>query len=299
MNNHIKSLAEEYNPAAVEACEKALRSVLYAIGERWRQRIVLVGGLVPLYLYDESTIPDEIDPHIGSTDLDIGVGVLVDDEDSEAYTAIEREITKLRFEPQDRKWRWGRDVDGVTVLLEFLCPADGDSPTGRRSEQPVGGSGNLYALRIRGIELVPNDTIEVPLDGPLLDDRGSFTTTARVANLLPFLMLKALAMLDRDHPKDKYDVVWTLTAHDGGPEGAARLAAASPIAHCEAVTDAMDALRDLFAHRKRVGPGEYANFEMSRRGDRPTEELRQRLRRDAHGAVDAFLQTFDELVGAD
>ena len=64
-----------YTPAAVKACEKALRTILARIGP-WGEKIVLVGGLVPSYLVPE--IPEGFEPHLGTTDLDVLVGISLD-----------------------------------------------------------------------------------------------------------------------------------------------------------------------------------------------------------------------------
>lgn len=298
MNGPRPELTEEYGEEAVAACEKVLRSLLSAIDTRWRERIVVVGGMVPLYLYDDDEIPDELDPHIGTVDLDIGIGILVDERDTEAYTALEKRITELGFhQPEESKqWRWARRVDGVRVLLEFLGPVgEGDTP-GEQTREPIGGSGNLHALAVRGIELVPEDCIRVELEGETLNHGGRRTINAQVANLLPFLMLKAFALEERAKAKDSYDVVWSLLAHQDGPAEAARMAAASPIAVHQTVVDAIDLLREHFADVDHIGPARFAEFELSRLGEGAGEDRRQRLRRQAHGTVNRFLEEWDTLV---
>jgi len=46
----------------------------------------------------------------------------------------------------------------------------------------------------------------------LLDHGGiQEAVSVQVANLLPFLVLKAFAIDERDKMKDSYDVVWTLS----------------------------------------------------------------------------------------
>lgn len=298
MNNPRRDLTAEYNQDNVEACEKVLRSLLSAIGTRWRERIVVVGGMVPFYLYDDEEVPEDLDPHIGTIDVDIGIGILVDEGDEEAYTELERQITALGFrlpEP-DKKWRWARDVDGVTVLLEFLGPVnEGDVP-GRQTTEPIGGTGNLYALAVRGIELVPRDCVGVELEGDTLNHAGRRAVTGQVANLLPFLMLKAFAIEEREKFKDSYDVVWSLLAHPEGPAGAARLAAGSSIALHGTVGEAIDLLRTHYETPEHIGPARFAEFELSRLGREGDEDLRERLRRDAHGAVTRFLDQWGEIT---
>lgn len=298
MNNPRDDRTAEYTREKVEACEKALRSLLSAVGTRWRERIVVVGGMVPFYLYEDEEIPEDLDPHVGTIDLDIGVGVLVEEGDEEAYTELERQITELGFRlPEDKKkWRWARDVDGVTVVLEFLGPVrEGDEP-GRQTSEPIGGTGNLYALAVRGVELVPRDCIRVDLDGDTLDHAGRREVTAQVANLLPFLMLKSFALEERVKHKDSYDIVWSLMAHPEGPPGVARLAAESPIATNGTVEEAIALLRTHYETPEHIGPARFAEFELSRLGRENDQDLRDRLRRDAHGAMTRFLDEWGEFV---
>lgn len=299
MNGPRPELTTEYTPESVAACEKVLRTLVAAVERRWRKRIVVVGGMVPLYLYDDEDIPDELDPHIGTVDLDIGIGILVDEGDVTAYTALEKKITRLGFEEaeEDNQWRWVRRVDGIRVLLEFLGPVgEGDTP-GEQTREPIGGSGNLYALAVRGIELVPQDCIQVPLEGETLEHGGRRKVTAQVANLLPFLMLKAFALEERVKEKDSYDVVWSLLAHKEDPIGAARRAAKSPIAEHPTVADAIDLLREHYAAVDNIGPARFAEFELSRLGEAGNDDRRQLLRRQAHGTVTRFLGEWENLVG--
>jgi hypothetical protein len=67
------------------------------------------------------------------------------------------------------------------------------------------------------------DYVTVTLAGELLDHGGIQEGIAvRVANLLPFLVLKAYALDERDKAKDSYDVVWILNAYKQGPRSAVK-----------------------------------------------------------------------------
>lgn len=73
-------------------------------------------------------------------------------------------------------------------------------------------------MRTRGAELAGFDHFEVTLHGELLDHGGiQEAVIARVGNLLPFVVLKAFAIDERNKSKDSYDVVWTLNAYREGP----------------------------------------------------------------------------------
>ena len=116
-----------------------------------------------------------------------------------------------------------------------------------------------------------------------------------MANILPFLVLKAFALVTRDK-KDAYDIVWTLQAYgEAGPVSAAEAAVQSPIADREEVAEAMAILDERFAEVDRQGPSNYARFFLGGRDD--ADEERTRLRRDARGTVQTLLARWKELRG--
>lgn len=288
----LRNLSDEYSEASVDACETVLRTLLAAVDLAWRARVVVVGGMVPRYLY--ASVPEGVHPHVGTNDLDIGIGILVRDGDEEAYDSLEKIVGDMGFRPQPPyRWRLAREVEGVRLLLEFLCPADEAPEPGLTSVRPVGGSGKLHALGIRGVELVPQDCIPVPLEGDTLDHGGRVRVTALVANVLPFLMLKAFAHEGRTKDKDAYDVVWTLVAHPDGPEEVARDARTSPLAAHGVVLESIEVLRRFYATPDEAGPSRFARFELDRLQEAPTEERRSELKRYAHGSVQQFLAAWD------
>ncbi len=69
------------------------------------------------------------------------------------------------------------------------------------------------------------DNFTVRLDGDTLDEGGIREgVEVKVASLLPFLVLKAFAIEERDKAKDSYDVVWILNAFKEGPQPAVTIA---------------------------------------------------------------------------
>jgi hypothetical protein len=85
-----------------------------------------------------------------------------------------------------------------------------------------GVGGKISAIRTRGAELAGLDNFTVKLDGETLGGGGIREgVEVEVASVLPFLVLKAFAIEERDKAKDRYDVVWILNAFKGGPRSAA------------------------------------------------------------------------------
>ena len=87
-----------YTPEALAACEKALRTILTNIGP-WGTRLFLIGGMTPRYLV--GTVPQEMREHIGSTDLDIVVGVSLATEEAEAYRTLQQNLRHLSSHPRE------------------------------------------------------------------------------------------------------------------------------------------------------------------------------------------------------
>ena len=91
-----KNPQSEYTPEALAACEKALRTILKKIGP-WGARLILIGGMVPRYLVGD--VPKEIKEHVGTTDLDVVVGVTVSAEEEEFYRTLQQNLKDSGFAP--------------------------------------------------------------------------------------------------------------------------------------------------------------------------------------------------------
>lgn len=286
---------DQYTPAAVAACERALLTVVTKIGP-WGERLVLIGGLAPRYLV--GLPPPGVSAHVGTTDLDIVVGFALSADEAEVYRTLQNNLKEAGFSPtvdpdtgSEQTFRWERDVDGVSVLLEFFCPV-GDGQPGRLLRNPGGTGSKISAIRTRGAELAGQDFITCQLTGRMLDsDAIQQDTPVRVTNLLPFLVLKAFALDERDKPKDSYDLVWTMAGFGNGPESAVEAMAQSPVIRSADVPLAIGALRRQFETIEHRGPVNYAHFQ--RRNLDPDEAVRHR--RYAHGTIDELLRCWESM----
>jgi len=165
-----------YDEEAAHACEKALRTLLVKIGP-WGGRVFLIGGLVPHYLIGKA--PSDMKEHVGTTDLDIVVGVAISTEEQEVYRTLQSNLKEAGFAPtrnpetgQEQSFRWSRNVDGIEVLLEFFCPV-GEGQPGTILRNPGDGVGSkIGAIRTSGAELAALDSFAVQLDGETLDHGG-------------------------------------------------------------------------------------------------------------------------------
>ena len=275
----------DYDEATTARCERALVTLLGDLGP-WRERIYLVGGLAPRYLVGQ--LPDGAPAHVGTTDVDLVIGVTLGDETPETYLTLQNNLEKSHFDPSDPAFRWVREVDGVKVVVEFLCETE-SVPAGFIFRPKAGSTGsNVGAFNVRGANLVRYDYVERVLEGERLDGGGRSRVTVRVANLLPYTVLKVLAFQDRHENKDSYDLVFCLLHFGDGPEAAGREAARSAVARHASVAGALELLGERFRDVGQDGPRAYATV-LAEPGD---DEAAARLRREAVATVRAFLDAF-------
>jgi hypothetical protein len=285
--------AIDYDDYTTGLCERAQLTLLKCAGPWW-ERIFLAGGLVPRYLIGE--LPEFARPHVGTTDVDMVVGVAVVEEGPEPYATLVTNMRKAGFkvfkdeDGRQQSFRWCLDIEGKTVLVEFMTEQGGEPGSIARPRQGTGAQ--LGAFEARGASLVALDFVEREIRGKLLDGSESFGTI-RVANLVPFLTLKSLALHERGlvKYKDAYDIVFTLGDWSGGPAGAAAAAAASPVIGHGVVRDAFGKLDAHFEHAQMDGPGHYSKFLFDE--DVDDDEEQERLRLEALAVVRAF---FDALA---
>lgn len=275
----------DYDGETTARCERVLVTLLGDLGP-WRERIYLAGGLAPRYLVGQ--LPEGARAHVGTTDVDLVIGLALGDETPETYRTLQNNLEKSGFERKEPSFRWDRDVEGVTVVVEFLCETDEVEP-GRifRPKGEFTGS-KLGAFNVRGAHLVRDDFIEREIEGERLDGRGRSKVTVRVANLLPYTVLKILAFQDRHENKDAYDLMFTLLHAEGGPREAGEAAKASAVADRAQVGEALTLLEERFEDADQDGPNAYAAF----LAEPDDEEGKARLRREAVATVREFLQGF-------
>ncbi|MCX6364895.1 MAG: hypothetical protein NTW58_12160 [Actinobacteria bacterium] len=222
--------------------------------------------------------------------MDLVIGLALGDEMPETYRTLQNNLEKARFEQREPSFRWARDVEATTILVEFLCETDEVEP-GRifRPKGEYTGS-RLGAFNVRGANLVRDDFIERDIEGDRLDGGGQSRVTVRVANVLPYTVLKILAFQDRHENKDAYDLVFTLLNYAGGPRTAGSAAAASSVVHHPQVVEALSLLEERFHDAGQDGPSAHGSFLASPDDDAETARLRQ----EAVATVRAFLRGFRE-----
>lgn len=272
----------DYNEAATARCERALLTLLGDLGP-WRERIYLAGGLAPRYLVGQ--LPEGARAHVGTLDVDLIVGLALGDETSETYRTLQNNLEKSGFVQSEPSFRWTRDVEGVSVAVEFLCETN--SVAFGRIFRPKEFTGARFgAFNVLGAHLAREDFIEREIEAERLDAGGLSKVTVRVANILPYVALKIFAFQDRHDNKDAYDLGFTLLNYNGGPHAAGQAAAKSPVRNHPQIKEAQKLLEERFRDTANDGPNAYAAF-LAAGND---EEEKARLRQEAVAIVSDFLR---------
>jgi len=262
------------------------------------EHLAIVGGIVPTLVVPVP--PAGVDPHVGTSDIDLCLSLnLIDGDTEHYYVNLFQALTeKLRFTPVtesgvEKRWCWRGSVSDISVQVDLLSPTRPDR-TGAREQQPAArvnaelNLGPITACAIDYGHLVPLDTERLTKRVRAIDGEMDFTFP--VAGVTSWLCLKSAAITNRRAPKDAYDIVWLLNALNPGD-------VAGRIADSEVARQRPDEVRsqidklynDLFLTTDAVGAGMYARFmEPSDTDDEPL------LRRNAVGAVQQLAQELRE-----
>lgn len=248
-----------YTEASTQRCERVLGTLFRSVGAPWVDRLCLVGGLAPRYLVPGSGYRQP--PHVGSTDVDVALSTAIGDSVG-AYATLEKNLKLIGFERVGgSSWRWQVAVDGEPVLMELLGedPAAAGGHAVRPKIRPPAGTAGAGFFNVAGAGLVFDDLVTLEREFTLLDGASS-KVRFNVANLAPFVALKAAAYLDRRKAKDAYDLVYVLRWWPDGPAAAAGAFRASPVSGHPFVTAALTRVAGDFEDAGRVGTVDYASL---------------------------------------
>jgi hypothetical protein len=279
-----------YNPSLAAAIVNEAAGLLKSIGFA-SQHVILIGGIVPGLLVP--VLDPDIEPHIGTVDIDFCLSVALVEGGTAEYDRIEQGLKQAGFVADGQSWQW-RGGEKKNIVVEFFCPAAPNRPVGklfrpRAVEQPVTkhnlGS-TLSAVPLEAGDLISQDVQVIPHEADLPGGKGRQIIELRVTGIAAFLAAKAEALRHRDKPKDAYDVIWLIEAWPGGPAGAALAVKSSPIFNDPGMTRALEILDDQFRDIDRAGARAYARFLDD--GDVDLDVL-------ARQAVGAFTELLGEL----
>ncbi len=255
--------ASEYRSEQVELVRATCLYVATKLGDMMAD-LVIVGGLVPSLIVDQSTLPESVDAHVGTMNLDVGLQLALLDE--ERYRELTGRFRDAGFS-MDRneagnptRQRWAiTGTDKVTV--DFLIPPShkGDRGGRLRDIEP-----DFAAVIAPGLQCAFRDRQRVTIEG-----RTLFGEKARrdvwVCGAGAYVVLKALAFDSRGENKDAYDLFYVV--RNFGAEVDDVVSKLQPLLDDAEARTALDVLRRDFTDPESTGPIRVAEFITGRRDD--------------------------------
>ena len=236
---------------------------LWTILVRFADAMTIVGGSAPPLL----TGDDPDDPYVGTLDVDLVIDPVEVPDD--VYRTIAELLRARDYVQLDPPFRWLRSVvvdsRAIEVEIDLLAPATPRVGPGRRHER-IGGE--PLARRTQGAELVRAGYVDREISGILPDGRPN-RVSVRVATPAALIVLKALAMGERDKLKDAYDIDYLLR-HAGVDEIAAGIAEFNLV---EPVRRALGVLAVKFASLDTLGPTSVALYRRAQLHSAEADEL--------------------------
>ncbi|MEK7853104.1 MAG: hypothetical protein AAB243_04830 [Planctomycetota bacterium] len=250
----------QYGDKEVKACKAVLLELVHLLGEI-KDEMVIIGGWAPTFLF-----PHSDDPHVGSLDIDVALDFSKIPDDT--YQTLLKAFLKRGYtQDKEQPFRFFIKVkiegaEPINVEVDLMAGEYGGTGKGRRTQKVQ----DIRARKARGCDLAFDASITVTLEGEL-PDGGKDKVSFKVAGIVPFLVMKGMAMFERMKEKDAYDIYYCVEHYSGGVEGLA--AEFRPHIKNKLIIEGLQKIRSKFASIEHIGPKWVADFlEVTEKEDR-------------------------------
>jgi hypothetical protein len=258
-----------------------LLELVRILGE-YRDDLVLVGGWVPELLFSHAS-----PRHVGSTDVDLALNHR--SISPAQYRTILQHLARHGYEQGSQPFIFFRTVlageQKIKVQVDLLAGEYGGTGKGRRHQAVQ----DIKARKARGCDLAFEMAEELRLEGTL-PAGGKDAAMVRVAGIVPFVVMKGMALGDRLKAKDAWDIYFCLINYPGGSAALAEMF--RPHISNKLVKEGLSIIAEKFASPEQVGPRWCADFD-----ELTNEEDRAMRRRDAFERVADLLGRVGFLKG--
>jgi hypothetical protein len=240
----------QYGDKEVNACKSVLLELVLLLGEI-RDKIVIIGGWTPILLFPQSD-----DPHIGSLDIDLALDFSKIPDNT--YQTILKTLLKHGYKQGEQPFRFFRTVksegtEPINVEVDLMAGEYGGTGRGHRTQKVQ----DIRARKARGCDLAFDFSITVTLEGEL-PGGGKDKVRVKVAGMVPFLVMKGMAMYERMKEKDAYDIYYCVEHYPSGVQGLAsefRYHLKNKL-----IREGLEKIRSKFASIEHIGPKLVADF---------------------------------------
>ncbi|MEI8045076.1 MAG: hypothetical protein WCL11_26930 [Verrucomicrobiota bacterium] len=247
--------AAGYPPGQLERVKSTCLYLATKLGDLMPE-LVVVGGLVPALLINQDNLADNVPPHVGTLDLDLGLAFALVGE--QRYQAVAERLRLAKFRPdvneagKSTRQRWRISEPPVTV--DFLIePENPDAKPG--SLFPL--ANDWAAIVAPGLHLAFKNYHILTLRGQTILEETA-ARDVRVCGAGAFVALKALAFRSRGDNKDAYDLFYLLRNYGRGISDV--VAQLRPLLQDASAAQALHYLAADFLDFDSVGPRRVAEF---------------------------------------
>jgi len=263
-----------YPKNEVEACLSVLVEFMTLLGE-YRESIVLIGGWVPYFLIERKK-----HEHVGSLDIDAAFDF--NTISSEAYNTILKLLKKRGYQEGNQPFVFHRTIKvesgiEVTVEINLLAGEYGGTSKSHRTQKIQ----DVRARKARGCDLVFEHNF-LNIITAKMPDQATNQLTIKIADVIPFLVMKGMALWDRYKEKDAYDIYFTISNYPGGIQTLVNMF--KPVKSNRLVTEGLGKIKSKFIDIESPGPIWVVNFE-----EITDEEEKDIVKRDVFERVNTFL----------
>ncbi|MBI2605275.1 MAG: nucleotidyl transferase AbiEii/AbiGii toxin family protein [Deltaproteobacteria bacterium] len=264
----------DYNTEAVAAAKSVLIELVHLLGE-YRDHFVVIGGWVP-----ELLLPAATSPHVGSIDVDIALNHRKFAQDG--YKMVQEILLSRGYELGKQPFIFFRPVKLgdriIKVEVDLLAGEYGGTGKNHRTQKVQ----DVRPRKARGCDLAFELFREINVEGEI-PGGGTDSVTVRVASIVPFLVMKGMALHDRIKEKDAWDIYYCVKNYPGGTDAVA--AEFQPHLNHSLVREGLEKIAGKFSSVHAVGPKFVADFE-----EITDQAERELLQRDAFERVRALLE---------
>jgi hypothetical protein len=240
----------DYSEKLVRAARSVLLEVVHLLAEYW-EHIVLVGGWVPDILLNSKE-----SPHIGSVDVDLALNHLKLKD--EGYKSIQELLKGRGYRQGKQPFIFYRTVtiegNDISVQVDLLSGEYQGTAKSHRHQRIQGG----LARKTRCCDLAFDNPLVVSVAGEL-PGGAQDSIKVRVASIVPFLVMKGMALDERLKEKDAWDIYYCIQNYPGGLDKLVREFETN-LDH-GLVKEGLSKIAKHFASEKHVGPKFVADFE--------------------------------------
>ena len=265
----------DYMGDAIAAARSVLLELTRLLGA-YREHLVLVGGWVP-----ELLLPEAQPKHVGSLDIDLALDHRKLGEPE--YRTIRELLTGRGYKQDDRqpfifhRYVTVNDRD-IRVEVDLLAGEYEGTGKSRRTQKVQ----DVRPRKARGCDLALDMAAELELHGTL-PSGAKDSAIIRIATIVPFLVMKGMALADRLKEKDAYDIYFCIKRYPGGIDG---LVAAFALHKTHGlVAEGLAKIAGKFTEPNSFGPTAVADFEEAQDPDD-----RALIQRDAYEQVSTLLR---------